>query len=86
MQRDLDEHSRLLCVYWRTHNKLVLTPTGRTMGRSSPSDFFLILQTDHMIREVKLFILAPSSDPTLLQYSIITVYRDKRSHTTIRIK
>ena len=47
MQRDLDEHSRLLYVYDRTHNRLVLTPTGRTMGRSSPSDLFYFLQTDH---------------------------------------
>jgi len=42
MQRDLDEHSRLLYVYWRTHNKLVLTQLDEQWGVPA-SDVFLFI-------------------------------------------
>jgi len=40
MQRDLDEHSRLLYVYSRAHNKLVLTQLDEQWGVPAPQTFF----------------------------------------------
>ena len=71
---------RVFCIlyaYGRTTNKLVLTSSTNNGAFQPRTDFFHFYRG---IREAKLLILAPSSDPTptRLQYSILYYYRLSR--------